>query len=52
MPPVERKEMRLAVLPSIKQDIQKSCLTTKPDSNSPEKQVTQTVLRATIKEKC
>ena len=50
MPPSERKEMRLAVLASIRQDIQKSCSTPKSDVKSPESQFIQTVLRVTSKE--
>ena len=51
MPPSERKEMRLAVLASIRQDIQKSCSSPKSDVKSPETKLIQTVLRVTAKEK-
>ena len=51
MPLSERKEMRLAVLASIRQDIQKSCSTPKSNVKSAESKVIQMILQVTTKEK-
>ena len=51
MPQGERKEMRLAVLGSLKQEIQKACVSTQSDSQQAEKPLVQTILHITTKQK-